>query len=99
MGHASASPTCPVARFPPDPSCADRPVAGVAILVTDASGREVARTVTGPDGAYAISVPPGTYTLTPQPVTGIMHAAGPQNVTVGCGATATVDFVFDTGIR
>jgi len=37
--------------------------------------------------------------VTPQPAPGIMRTAGPQLVSVGAGATVTVDFAYDTGIR
>jgi hypothetical protein len=98
-GHVTAGPTCPVARFPPDPRCADKPVAGAEIVVTDAAGREVARVRTDSDGAFAVSVPPGTYTVTPQPVQGIMRTGGPQTVSVTAGQTVAIDLAFDTGIR
>jgi hypothetical protein len=72
---------------------------GAEFVVTDESGREVARVRTGVDGSFAISLPPGTYMLTPQPVEGIMRTAGPETATVVVGATVTVDFAFDSGIR
>jgi hypothetical protein len=88
-----------VAKIPPDPRCADRPVAGAGIVVTDAAGREVARVRSAIDGAYVVSVPAGTYTLTPQPVEGLLRTAAPQTVTVAAGSSVTADLAYDTGIR
>jgi glucose/arabinose dehydrogenase len=82
-GHALAGPTCPVVKFPPDPRCADKPVVGAEIVVTDASGVEVARVRTAIDGAFSVDVPPGTYAVTAQPVEGYMRAPGPATVSVG----------------
>ena len=98
-GLAHAGPTCPVAQLPPDPACADKPVAGVAIAVTDASGAVVATAVTDADGRFAVTLPPGTYTLAPQPREGLMRTPGPETVALAAAATVTVDFAYDTGIR
>jgi len=72
---------------------------GLEIAVIDAAGREVARTRTAIDGAFAVSLPPGTYSVVAQPVGGFMRAPGPMAVTVAAGTTVTVDLTFDTGIR
>jgi hypothetical protein len=98
-GQALAGPTCPVAKLPPDPTCADRPVPGVVIVITDAAGSVVASVTTDAEGRYAIGLPPGTYTLTPQPRQGLMRTAAPATVSLVAGATETVDFAYDTGIR
>ena len=47
---ARAGPVCPVETDPPSPECAPRPVDSATIIVTDATGDEVARGTTGPDG-------------------------------------------------
>jgi hypothetical protein len=100
VGTATAGPVCPVETNPPDPSCAPRPVAGAVIVVRDASGGEVARATTGPDGTFAIAVAPGRYVVEALPVTGLMGTPAPQaDVTVAPGAPTTVDFDYDTGIR
>lgn len=99
-GRALAGPTCPVVQDPPDPSCADRPVAGAVIVVRDARGREVARVTTAADGLFTLELPGGTYTLEPQPVEGLMGTAAPVEVTVEPGeAPVLVDLPYDTGIR
>jgi hypothetical protein len=97
QGRALAGPTCPVVTVG-DPSCADRPLAGVTILVLTANGVEAGRTTTDANGAFAFSLPPGPYTLEPQPVEGMMRGAEPISVVVADGVV-TVDVAYDTGIR
>jgi hypothetical protein len=96
----TAGPTCPVVTDPPDPSCADRPVDGAVLVVTTLDGVEVDRTTSDADGRFALSLPPGTYRLEPQPVEGLMGTAEPVEFTVEPGARA-LDLVigYDTGIR
>jgi carboxypeptidase family protein/putative VirB-like lipoprotein len=96
-GRALAGPTCPVVTVD-DPSCADRPLPGVTILVLTSDGVEAGRTTTDANGAYAFSLPAGPYTLEPQPVEGMFRGAEPIAVTVGDGTTVA-DIYFDTGIR
>ena len=99
-GMVTAGPTCPVVTDPPDPSCADRPVEGAVLVVTTLAGVEVDRTTSDADGRFALSLPPGTYRLEPQPVEGLMGTAEPVEFTVEPGAPA-LDLVigYDTGIR
>ena len=99
-GTVTAGPTCPVVTDPPDPSCADRPVAGAVLVVTTLAGVEVDRTTSDAEGRFALSLPPGTYRLEPQPVEGLMGTAAPVEFTVEPGAPA-LDLVigYDTGIR
>jgi hypothetical protein len=96
---ASAGPTCPVERVPPDPACAPRPVADVTILVVDDQGKTVATVATGADGTVLVAVPAGDYVLQPQPVDGMMGGAQPVNVTVVDGAATPAAVLYDTGIR
>ena len=99
-GHAVAGPVCPVERNPPDPSCAPRSVGGAALVVSATNGHEVARATTGPDGRWTLALPAGAYTLTPQPVAGLVGVAPPIPFTVGAaGASVSLDTVYDTGIR
>jgi hypothetical protein len=97
-GTATAGPVCPVERVPPDAGCAPRPVIGAVVDIRDAGGKQVAQAHTGSDGTFLVAVAPGTYTVTAEATTGIMHAPGPQSVTVTDGV-ALVDLVYDTGIR
>ena len=96
-GHVMAGPTCPVQK-PNDPACADRPMAGVTIVVLTAAGNEAARTTTDASGYYAVTLPAGPYTIEPQPVEGMVRGSPTVPVTVGEGVT-TVDIPYDTGIR
>jgi hypothetical protein len=98
-GSATAGPTCPVERLPPDTSCARHPVQGAVIVVRDASGAEVDRTVVNAAGTYFSAVAAGTYVVEPQPVGGILGTPQPQQVVVTAGQRATADFAYDTGIR
>jgi hypothetical protein len=99
-GTVTAGPTCPLVTDPPNPSCADRPVAGAVLVVTTLAGVEVDRTTSDAEGRFALSLPPGTYRLEPQPVEGLMGTAEPVEFTVEPGAPA-LDLVigYDTGIR
>ena len=97
QGHVMAGPTCPVQK-PNDPACADRPMAGVTIVILTAAGNEAARTTTDAAGYYAVPLPAGPYTIEPQPVEGMVRGSPTVPVTVGDGVT-TVDIPFDTGIR
>jgi carboxypeptidase family protein len=97
QGHVVAGPTCPVEK-PNDPACADRPMAGVTIVILTAAGNEAARTTTDAHGFYAFTLPPGPYTIEPQPVEGMVRGSPPLPVVVGEGVT-TLDIPYDTGIR
>ena len=100
-GIATAGPVCPVER-PGDPGCAPRPVAGAILIVGGKGGSEVARITTGPDGRFALGLPPGDYTLTPQPVGGLLGTARPIRLSVGAPGSPTpapLKVEYDTGIR
>jgi len=99
-GTVSAGPTCPVERNPPDPSCADRPVAGAVLLVLDPAGAEVARTVSAADGTFVVRLRPGVYRLVPQPREGLMGTAQPVDFQVQDGISLPpLRVTYDTGIR
>jgi hypothetical protein len=100
-GRATAAPTCPVERNPPDPACAPRPVAGAVLVIQDSvTGREVTRVTTDSDGRFAITMAPGTYRLVPQPVSGLMGGGRPMDFQVSTGrATPALEVSYDTGIR
>ena len=72
-GHVLAGPTCPVVR-PNDPACADRPLAGVTLIVLTAAGTEAARTTTDANGYFGSS-----------PAARPVHASSPSRST-GCSA-------------
>ena len=102
VGSVTAGPICPVERIPPQSGCAPRPVAGAVIVLDDSTGREVARTTSGPDGRYRITVATsGTFSVSGMPVAGLMGAPRPVTITLaaGIGGVQTVDLEYDTGIR
>jgi len=96
---ATAAPTCPVERVPPDPACAPRPVANATIRVVDDQGTTVATVATGADGTVLVTVPAGDYVLQPESVDGMMGGAQPVNVTVVDGSATPAVISYDTGIR
>lgn len=100
-GRATAGPTCPVERNPPDPACAARPVAGAVLVIQDAaSGREVTRVTTDQDGRFSVALAPGSYHLVPQTANGLMGGAPPVDFQVEAGrSTPPLGVSYDTGIR
>ena len=99
-GTVTAGPTCPVERDPPDPGCAPRMVAGAVLVVTDATGTEVARATSAEDGTFSIELRPGAYRLAAQPFEGLMGTPEPMDFAVEAGAPMTeLQVSYDTGIR
>lgn len=96
-----AGPTCPVEPPSPQPGqCDQRPVAGAVLVIADASGHEVERLTTGADGSFSARLAAGSYTLTPQPVQGLVGGATPIDFAVSeSGASRQLDVEYDTGIR
>lgn len=100
QGTVVAGPTCPVVTDPPDPSCADQPVADAELVVTTLDGIEVARTMSAEDGTFGIILAPGAYWLVPRPVEGLMGTPEPQEFSVAWGMPGPELVVgYDTGIR
>ena len=61
---ATAGPVCPVERFPPDPTCASKPLSGLVVTATSFRGAVMGRGVTGRDGAAVVKVAPrATYVI------------------------------------
>jgi hypothetical protein len=96
---ALAGPVCPVETDPPSPECAPKPVDAAIIVVTDATGNEIARGSTGSDGAVGFDVTPGKLSVVPQPVEGLLGTASTISVTLTAGQTLQVTVDYDTGIR
>lgn len=96
---ALAGPVCPVETDPPSLECAPQPVESATIVVTDATGDEVARGTTGSDGVVGFDVSPGELTVVPQPVEGLLGTASTISVTLTAGQTVLVTVDYDTGIR
>lgn len=100
-GRAVAGPTCPVEPASPVPGqCDPRPVAGAVLVITDATGHEVTRVTTGADGAWTASLGSGRYTLTPQPVAGLLGVARAITFDIPLRpGVAALDVEYETGIR
>jgi hypothetical protein len=99
-GTVTAGPTCPVVTDPPDPACADRPVAGAVLILTGKDGAEVARVTSAADGTFSVELAPGRYTLTAEPVDGLMGTPAPMEIVVeAAGPMTEVPVSYDTGIR
>lgn len=99
-GVVVAGPTCPVVTDPPDPDCADRPVAGAVLVTLDADGDEVARLTSEVDGTFSVGLAPGEYRIVPQPVDGLMGTASEVSVAVEMGKPRVeLTIAYDTGIR
>ncbi|HET9496698.1 MAG TPA: carboxypeptidase-like regulatory domain-containing protein, partial [Candidatus Limnocylindria bacterium] len=99
-GTVVAGPTCPVVTDPPDPSCADQPVADAELVITTPEGSEVARTMSDADGTFGITLAPGNYWLVARPVEGLMGTPEPQEFSVVWGMPGPELVVaYDTGIR
>lgn len=100
-GRAVAGPTCPVEPASPAPGqCEPKPVAGATLVITASHGTRVATVTTGQDGSWQASLEPGRYTVTPQPVTGMMGGGAPVDFSVKAGEpTEPVVVEYDTGIR
>ena len=98
---AMAGPVCPVESDPPDPSCAPRPVAGAAVVVTPADGSDdvVAQGETDVDGRLTLAVPVGDYLVSAGEVEGLVAAPEPVVVSVLADLTTEVPVAYDTGIR
>ena len=93
-GIVMRGPTTPVCRV--DVPC-DEPAAGV-VLVFSQSGHVIARTTTGGNGGYRLTLRPGTYGVTTSTRT-IGSGLTPRSVLVRRGRVAHIDFKLDTGIR
>jgi hypothetical protein len=96
-GQVLAGPTCPVQRAGQSPCV--RPVSGATILALDSAGHEAGRTESDAAGAYFLRLPPGTYTIAAQAVSGLMRIPAPATVTVPDGTPVQLDLQYDTGIR
>ena len=98
-GTVLAGPTCPVVSQPPDPSCADRPVAGAVLRILDDQGSIAAEVTSDEEGRFRAELEPGRYSLVPQPVEGLLGTASAQTFTISEAAVVTLLVGYDTGIR
>lgn len=98
-GRLVAGPVCPVESEPPDPECADRPLAGVGVTAIGSDGRT--RLVTSSDdGHFEVRVLAGEVILRFQTMVGLPGTPEDLIVFVAAGETVDVgDVAYDTGIR
>ena len=64
-GEATAGPTCPVERYPPDPQCRDRPYQATVKVRRKRTGELVKTFTAHKDGTFKVRLRPGTYRLEP----------------------------------
>jgi hypothetical protein len=97
-GRVTAGPTCPVERYPPDPSCAPRPVE-TTIKIKSLPEREFVKTVrSGKKGYFSARLAPGRYRLIPRSGDPFPQC-DKKDVTVSRDSFTRVHLSCDTGIR
>ncbi|MDH3251101.1 MAG: DUF6174 domain-containing protein, partial [Acidimicrobiia bacterium] len=96
---AVAGPQCPVQKFPPDPGCADLPVEGAEIVLTQAGSDVKIPVLTDANGRISIGLEPGLWIVTPQPVEGLLGTAEATEITIRSQRVTEVTAGYDTGIR
>jgi hypothetical protein len=96
-GLVLAGPTCPVERA--GQSACVRAVSGAVIVATDATGTERGQATSDSAGTYLLELAPGTYTISAEPVTGLMRVPAAVKVVVPDGPPIRLDLTYDTGIR
>ena len=96
-GEATAGPTCPVERYPPDPQCRDRPYQATVRVRRKRTGAVVKTFTAHKDGTFKVRLRPGTYRL--EPANKGWPRGTPQDVTVRSHKFKHVHLEYDTGIR
>ena len=95
-----AGPTCPVERNPPDPACADKPVAtNVTIVRAGDPTKVVVVTQSDAQGMFKVSLPPGNYVVQSGPYGVPLPRCSDVPATVGPSGYTTIAVSCDTGIR
>jgi hypothetical protein len=94
-GKVTLSPTCPVERIPPDPSCAPK---GFATLLDITRGTFFVEVHTDAAGKFLMHLPPGTYNITHRS-NSIYPNCEKTSAEVKANATTTLNISCDTGIR
>lgn len=99
-GTVMAGPTCPVERDPPDPNCADKPVAtNISIFRTSDRTHGVAFATSDAGGNFQISLPPGDYIVMAGPNGVPFPSCTDTGATVGPSSYTEILVSCDTGIR
>lgn len=99
-GTVLAGPTCPVERNPPDPACADKPLA-ITVSFSRKSDplRVVATVLSNKQGEFTASLPPGVYMVEAGTSGTMLPRCTPAEATVGATGYTVVAISCDTGIR
>ncbi len=96
-GSVTLGPQCPVLRD--DEPCPDKPYEAT-LIVLDGRGKQIATIRSGPDGNYALSLPPGSFRILPQtPPDNPFPIADAIDVVLEEGVWTVVGISYDTGIR
>lgn len=95
-GQTLMGPACP-GPVQIDTPCPDTPIQAT-VTVLNARAEQVAQVESDAQGYFTIHLTPGTYTLQPEPLNVLQHAA-PVTVTVAAGDYVTVIITYDSGIR
>jgi hypothetical protein len=100
-GRVTSSPTCPVERYPPDPSCAPRGLRADIRVVRLSDRHVVARLTTHADGRFGVRLRPARYSLRARPASGgtLPRCPAPVKKTVRRGHYTRVAIDCDSGIR
>lgn len=79
--------------------CSDIPLPA-RVSIKDSSGTSVGEATSNDQGEFRIELPPGTYQIHPENLTGApLPEAPPENVTVKSGTFTEVRIQFDSGVR
>ncbi|HEY4501530.1 MAG TPA: hypothetical protein VJJ20_00485 [Candidatus Paceibacterota bacterium] len=96
-GTVMAGPTCPVERDPPDPQCADKPLATTVAVSRAGSSQVFATTKSDAQGVFEFSLPPGSYVVSAGE--GTLPRCNLVSATIGPSSYTSVSIECDTGIR
>ena len=97
-GQVTLSPTCPVERIPPDPTCAPKPYSTLFDVVSNSNAKFSLQVHTDTNGKFFMHLPVGTYTIEPH-IEALYPRCQSAKVDIVINATTTADISCDTGIR
>jgi hypothetical protein len=100
-GQVTASPTCPVERYPPDPQCAPHGFVARITIRRRSDRHLVKRFKTRRDGRFTVALARGRYLVSARPPDGgpFPRCPAAQRVSVASGRFARVAIGCDSGIR
>jgi hypothetical protein len=97
-GTVLVGPTCPVERIPPDPSCADKPLATAITVYKGTASTPYIVGNSDATGGFSFALPPGSYRLVAGGATALPRC-NETSVTVTANAYTTARISCDSGIR